>query len=101
MMLDGIERLAADPGTEVIVLISKPPAASVARRVLAAAAAAGKPVIVNFLGGDPAAVARRRRPSPPPRSKTRPRSPSAIALGTPRRDRRDGRPIDERRARPR
>lgn len=57
MMIDAIERLAADPGTAVIVLISKPPAASVAERVLAAAATAGKPVVVNLLGGDPVAVA--------------------------------------------
>lgn len=56
MMLDGLERLAADPGTDVIVLISKPPAVCVAERVLAAAAAAGKPVVVNFLGGDPVAA---------------------------------------------
>jgi succinyl-CoA synthetase alpha subunit len=56
MMLLGIERLTADPETEVIVLISKPPAAVVMRRVLDAAAAAGKPVVVNFLGGDPALV---------------------------------------------
>ena len=56
MMLAALERLAADPGTELIVLISKPPSASVAERVLAAAAAVGKPVIVNFLGGDPDAV---------------------------------------------
>ena len=53
MMLLGIERLAADPDTEVIVLVSKPPAERVARRVLEAAQAAGKPVVVNFLGGDP------------------------------------------------
>ena len=57
MMIDAIDRLAADPGTDVIVLISKPPAASVAQRVLAAAAQAGKPVVVNLLGGDPDAVA--------------------------------------------
>jgi succinyl-CoA synthetase alpha subunit len=56
MMLMGIERLAADPATDVIVLISKPPAASVAQRVLEAAQACGKPVVVNFLGGDSAAV---------------------------------------------
>lgn len=56
MMLDGLKRLAADPGTDVIVLISKPPAANVAERVLSAAAAAGKPVVVNFLGGDPVAA---------------------------------------------
>jgi FdrA protein len=52
MMLAGLERLAADPGTDVVVLISKPPAPSVAARVLAAASAASKPVVVNFLGGD-------------------------------------------------
>ena len=56
MMLAGLQRLAADPGTDLIVLISKPPAASVASRVLEAAGAAGKPVVVNFLGGDPAVV---------------------------------------------
>jgi succinyl-CoA synthetase alpha subunit len=56
MMLAALERLAADPGTAVIVLISKPPAASVTERILAAAAGTGKPVIVNFLGGDPAAI---------------------------------------------
>lgn len=56
MMLDGLERLAADAGTEVIVLISKPPSASVTARILHAAGAATKPVVINFLGGDPAAV---------------------------------------------
>jgi hypothetical protein len=56
MMLLGIEQLAADPDTTVIVLISKPPAESVTRRVLDAARAAGKPVVVNFLGGDPVLV---------------------------------------------
>ena len=52
MMLAGLERLAADDGTNVIVLISKPPDAPVAATVLAAAAAVSKPVVVNFLGGD-------------------------------------------------
>ena len=56
MMLAALERLAADPGTELIVLISKPPSASVTQRVLEAARVAGKPVIVNFLGGDPVVV---------------------------------------------
>lgn len=56
MMIDAIGRLAADPGTSVIVLISKPPAPSVARLVLAAAGQAGKPVVANLLGGDPDAV---------------------------------------------
>ena len=54
MMLAALERLDADPGTDVIVLISKPPAAAVAARVLAAAGKASKPVVVNFLGGDAA-----------------------------------------------
>lgn len=56
MMLAALERLAADPATDLIVLISKPPAAAVAERVLAAAGTIAKPVIVNFLGGDPAVV---------------------------------------------
>ncbi len=56
MMLEAIERLAADPGTRVIVLVSKPPAAVVARHVLDVARSSGKPVVVNFLGGEPAAI---------------------------------------------
>ena len=56
MMVTGIERLAADPGTRVIVLVSKPPAPAVARRVLEVARKSGKPVVVNFLGGDPATI---------------------------------------------
>lgn len=56
MMLAALTRLAGDPGTDLIVLISKPPAASVAERILAAAGGAGKPVIVAFLGGDPGAI---------------------------------------------
>ena len=49
-MLQGLEALAADAATRVIVLISKPPAAPIARQIEAAAAAAGKPVVVHFLG---------------------------------------------------
>lgn len=56
MMLAAIERLAADPETDVLVLVSKPPAPEVTRRVLDAACAAGKPVVVNFLGGDLSAI---------------------------------------------
>jgi succinyl-CoA synthetase alpha subunit len=55
-MLAGLKALARDPGTEVIVLVSKPPAPGVARAVLAAAERAGKPVVVNFLGAAPDAV---------------------------------------------
>ena len=49
-MLQGLEALAADSATRVIVLISKPPAPDIARRIEAAARAAGKPVVVHFLG---------------------------------------------------
>jgi succinyl-CoA synthetase alpha subunit len=53
MMLAALDRLAADPGSEVLVLISKPPDDEVAARVLAATSRCPKPVVVNFLGGDP------------------------------------------------
>jgi succinyl-CoA synthetase alpha subunit len=56
MMLAALDLLAADPGTSVIVLLSKPPAPAVAERVLAKARAAGKPVVVNFLGSDASLV---------------------------------------------
>lgn len=55
-MLQGIEALAADAGTKVIVLISKPPSPIVATRVLTSASRAGKPVVVNFLGADPETI---------------------------------------------
>ncbi|NKB81082.1 MAG: acyl-CoA synthetase FdrA [Nitrospirales bacterium] len=51
-MLQGIEALAADPETKIIVLVSKPPAPDVAERVLAAAARCGKPIVANFLGSE-------------------------------------------------
>ncbi len=56
-MLQGLKALADDPGTKVIVLISKPPSPEVAEQVLAAASRAEKPIIVNFLGAAPGAVA--------------------------------------------
>ncbi len=52
--LAGLDLLARDPETQVVVIISKPPAPSVAERVLRAARAAGKPVVVNFVGYTPA-----------------------------------------------
>ncbi len=55
-MLTGLEQLAADPATEVIVLISKPPAPSVARTILSAAVACGKPVVACFLGANPKVI---------------------------------------------
>jgi FdrA protein len=55
-MLAAIELLLADPGTTVLVLISKPPSESVARAILNAVRGAPKPVVINFLGGSPDAV---------------------------------------------
>ncbi len=52
MMRSGLELLAHDAQTEVIVLVSKPPAERVAHEMLAAAQLA-KPVVVVFLGSTP------------------------------------------------
>jgi succinyl-CoA synthetase alpha subunit len=54
-LLAALELLARDPGTRVIVIVSKPPAPAVADRALAAARACGKPVVVLFLGAKLAA----------------------------------------------
>lgn len=51
MMLDGLHALNADPGTDVIVLISKPPAPSVEAKILAEIKNCKKPVVVCFIGG--------------------------------------------------
>ncbi len=48
--LQGLDLLARDSRTRVIVLVSKPPAPEVARRLLGAAQAVGKPVVVQFIG---------------------------------------------------
>ena len=53
--LQGLELLARDDETEVIVLVSKPPEAQVAARLLAAAQNAGKPIVVDFIGFPPPA----------------------------------------------
>ena len=52
MMRRGLELLAADEDTRVIVAVSKPPDPAVAAAVEAAAAAAGKPVVLAF-GDEP------------------------------------------------
>ncbi|WP_059017945.1 acyl-CoA synthetase FdrA [Mycobacterium sp. M26] len=57
-MLHGLAALDTDPGTSVIVLVSKPPSPDVAAKVLAAAEASDKPVVVIFLGADPASITR-------------------------------------------
>jgi FdrA protein len=54
----GLAVLAADPGTEVIVLISKPPAPEVAAQVLGAVQRIPKPVVVDFVGATVAATER-------------------------------------------
>lgn len=46
----GIDLLARDPETQVIVLVSKPPAPQVAESVLALARRTAKPVVVAFIG---------------------------------------------------
>ena len=51
-LLAGLDLLARDPGTRVIVIVSKPPAASVAERALAAVRKSGKPAVVLFLGAE-------------------------------------------------
>jgi succinyl-CoA synthetase alpha subunit len=80
MMLAAIERLAADPATSVIVLISKPPAESVTAKVLAAAARLDAPVVVNFLGGD-ATVIRESGAIPAGTFEAAARLAAGIALG--------------------
>lgn len=49
----GLELLARDPETRVVVLVSKPPAPAVAARLLALAQTLGKPVVVSFVGWAP------------------------------------------------
>jgi FdrA protein len=51
--LQGLETLADDPDTRVIVLVSKPPDPAVAAGVLSVARRIGKPVVVNFIGYPP------------------------------------------------
>lgn len=55
-MKQGIRALAADPNTDVIVLISKPPSPSVMESVIDEAEKCGKPVVINFIGADPKAI---------------------------------------------
>jgi succinyl-CoA synthetase alpha subunit len=52
--LMGIEALAGDDETKVIVIISKPPAKAVADQVVAALERTGKPAVAFFVGATPA-----------------------------------------------
>jgi FdrA protein len=51
--MQGIELLASDPETNVIVIVSKPPAPDVATKLLNVAQSSGKPVVVDFIGYPP------------------------------------------------
>lgn len=51
MMLRCLRALEADPGTEIILLVSKPPGPQVEKRVEEAVSHCKKPVVMVFLGG--------------------------------------------------
>ena len=89
-MLQGLNALAADPGTRVVVLISKPPDPEIAALVLAAAEAAGKPIVVNFLGADASTV---RRPNVHPVRTLEDAASLAVALAGGRRPDVDFEPV--------
>lgn len=55
-MLTGMSILSNDPGTEIIILISKPPDLSVAEKIIAEAKKIKKPVIINFLSAEPIVI---------------------------------------------
>jgi FdrA protein len=84
MMRRGIELLAADDGTRVIVAVSKRPDRAVARAIEAAAAAAGKPVVLAFVGETTLEAAAARAAelvdAAPPRFDERLRRPPAPGL---------------------
>jgi FdrA protein len=50
--IQALQALDRDPGTEVIIVVSKPPAPAVAARVAAAAAACATPTVTCFIGQD-------------------------------------------------
>lgn len=53
--IQGMNLLAEDEETKVIVLVSKPPDSEIATRIIAVAKNAGKPVVINFIGYPPPA----------------------------------------------
>jgi FdrA protein len=53
MTLAALEALAADPGTALVVLVSKPPAAAVLARLEGGLAGLGKPAVACVLGAPP------------------------------------------------
>ena len=48
--MQGLQLLADDEATDVIVLISKPPSAELASKIIGMARGCGKPVVINFIG---------------------------------------------------
>ncbi|MDD2804312.1 MAG: acyl-CoA synthetase FdrA [Elusimicrobiales bacterium] len=50
--IQALKMLAADPGTDVLLLVSKPPAAEILRKITAEIRKIKKPVVAVFLGGD-------------------------------------------------
>jgi FdrA protein len=50
--IQALKMLAADPGTEVLLLVSKPPAAEILRKIMAEIKKISKPVVAVFLGGE-------------------------------------------------
>lgn len=55
-MLQGIEALATDSKSKVILLVSKPPSSDVMKKVLEKAEQSGIPVVAIFIGADPVSV---------------------------------------------
>ncbi|MBA4311163.1 MAG: FdrA family protein [Chlorobiaceae bacterium] len=53
MFIEGIKALAADPNTDVILLVSKPPATEVVEKIISVVRGIQKPVIGVFLGASP------------------------------------------------
>lgn len=51
-MLDAIDAMAGDPGTDVLAIISKPPAPEAREKVIRRLRGAGKPAVVLFLGSE-------------------------------------------------
>ena len=49
-MIQSIEMLAKDSGTEVVLILGKPPEAVAMEKVLEAAARCGKPIVIHFVG---------------------------------------------------
>ena len=50
--IQALKMLAADPGTEVLLLVSKPPAPAILKKIAAEIKRIKKPVVAVFLGGE-------------------------------------------------